>query len=101
MLRYFLVPDKKHRYIPVIALLQDRIGIYIHFAEDCAELQQQRRNSGLGLVAEVASGACVESHVTGAGSGKSGVFGMQAHRFSAKLHLTGERTAMGRTRHNN
>jgi hypothetical protein len=45
----------------------------------------------------VAPGTRVESNVAGAGSGKAGVFGMNAHRISAKVHLTGEQAPMGRT----
>ena len=55
MLRYFLLPDKNHRNIPAVAILQGKIGIYIHFAEDGAEFQEQRRNGGLGFVAKMAS----------------------------------------------
>src|ERR1700724_1554802 len=89
MLRRFLLADKNHGNIPAVALLQDRIGIYIHFAEDDAEFLQQRPKGGFGFVAEVASGSRIESDVPGAGSGKAGVFWMRAHRFGAKLHLTG------------
>lgn len=84
MLRYFPVSDENHGNVPAVAVLQESIGINIHFAEDSAEFQHQRRNGSLGFVAEVASGAGVESDVTRAGNGKSGVFGMRAHRFSAK-----------------
>lgn len=101
MLRRFLLADEDHRNIPAVALLQDRIGIYIHFAEDCTEFAQERRNGGLGFVAKMASRTGIERHVTRTGSSKAFVFGMGAHRFGAKLHLTGEQAPLGRTRHNN
>ncbi len=97
MLRRFPLADKDHRNIPAVALLQCRIGIYIDFPEDGAEFSQERRDGRLGLVAEVASGTRVESNVAGPGSSKAGVFGMNAHRFFAKLHLTGEQAPLGRT----
>jgi hypothetical protein len=97
VLRRFPLANKDHRNIPAIALLQDKIGIYIDFPEDSAEFSQERRDGRLGFVAKVASGARVESDVTGSGSGKAGVFGMGAHRLSAKLHLTGEQPRLGRT----
>jgi hypothetical protein len=97
MLRRFLLANEDHWNIPTIALLEDRIGIYIHFAEGGAEFSQERRDGRLGFVAEVASGTRVESNVAGPGSGKAGVFWMSAHRFAAKLHLTGEQAPLGRT----
>lgn len=89
--------DEDHRNIPTVALLQDRIGIYIDFPESGAEFSQERRDGSLGFVAEVASGTRVESDVAGSASGKKGVFRMSAHRFVAKLHLTGEQAPLGRT----
>ena len=97
MLRRFLLTDEDHRNIPTVALLQDRIRIYIDFPEGGAEFSQERRDGRLGLVAQVASGTRVESNVARPGSGKAGVFGMSAHRFVAKLHLTGEQAPLGRT----
>ena len=96
MLRRFPLADEDHRNIPTVALLQDRIGIYIDF-QGGAEFSQERRDGSLGFVAEVASGTRVESNVAGPGGGKAGVFGMHAHRFVAKLHLTGEQAPLGRT----
>ena len=89
MLRRFPLANKNHRNVPTVALLQDRIGIYIDFSEDGSEFSQERRDGRLGFVAEVASGTRVESNVAGPGSGKAGVFGMSIHHFGAKLHLTG------------
>jgi len=97
MLRRFPRAEEDYRNITTVALLQCRIGIYIDFPEGRAEFSQERRDGRLGLVAEVASGTGVESNVAGPGSGKAGVFGMSAHRFVAKLHLTGERAPLGRT----
>jgi hypothetical protein len=97
MLRCFPRSDEDHRNIPAVALLEDRIGIYIDFPEGGAEFSQERRDRSLGFVAEVASGMRIESNVAGPGSGKTGVFGMSAHRFVAKLHLTGEQATLGRT----
>ncbi len=97
MLRRFPLTDEDHRNIPTVAFLQNRIGIYIDFPEGRAEFSQERRDGGLGFVAEVAFGSRVESNVAGPGSGEAGVFGMSAHRFVAKLHLTGEQAPMGRT----
>ena len=97
MLRRFPLADEEHRNVPTVALLKDRIGIYIDFSEDGAEFSQERRDGRLGFVAEVASGTGVESDVAGAGSGEAGVFGMSAHRFVAKVHLTEERAPLGRT----
>src|SRR5712691_11917399 len=97
MLRRFPLSDEDHRNIPTVALLQDRIGIYIDFPEGRAEFSQERRDGRLGFVAEVASGTRVESNVARPGSGKAGVFGMSAHRFVAKLHLTGGQAPLGRT----
>jgi hypothetical protein len=93
----FVLADEKHRNIPTVTLLQDRIGIYIYFPEGGAEFSQERRDGGLGFIAEVAPGTRIESNVAGAGSGKTDVFGMSAHRLSAKVHLTGEQAPMGRT----
>jgi hypothetical protein len=97
MLGHFLLADEDYRNIPAVALLQDRIGIYIDFPESGAEFAQERHDSSLGFVAEVASGTRVESDVAGSGSGKAFVFGMGAHRLSAKLHLIGEQAPLGRT----
>ena len=97
VLRCFPLSDEEHRNIPTIALLQDRIGIYIDFPEGGAEFSQERRDGHLGFVAEVAFGTRVESNVAGPGSGKAGVFRMSAHRLVAKLHLTGEQAPLGRT----
>jgi len=97
MLGRFFLADEDHGNIPTVALLQDRIGIYIDFPESGAEFLQERRDRSLGFVAEVASGSRVESDFAEAGSGKAGVFVMSAHRFVAKLHLTGERAPVGRT----
>jgi hypothetical protein len=97
VLRCFPLSDEDHRNIPTVALLQDRIGIYIDFPEGGAEFSQERRDGRLGFVAKVTSGTRVESNVAGPGSGKPGVFGMYAHRFVAKLHLTGEQAPLGRT----
>jgi hypothetical protein len=97
MLRRFPLANKNHGNVPTVALLEDRIGIYIHFPEDGAEFSQERRDGRLGFVAEVASGTRVESNVEGLGSGKAGVLGMSIHHFGPKLHLTGERALLGRT----
>jgi hypothetical protein len=97
MLRRSPLANKNHRNVPTVALLQDRIGIYIDLPEDSAEFSQERRDGRLGFVAEVASGTRVQSNVARPGSGKAGVFGMSIHHFSAKLHLTGERALWGRT----
>ena len=97
MLRRFALSDEDHRNIPTVALLQDSIGIYIDFAESGAEFSQERRDDSLGFVAEVALRPRVDSNVAGPGSGKAGVFRMSAHRFVAKLHLTGEQAPLGRT----
>ncbi len=97
MLRRFPLADEDHGNIPTVALLQDRIVIDIDFAESGAEFLQERRDGGLGFVADVASGSRVESNVARPGSGQPGVFGMSAHRFVAKTHLTGERAPLGRT----
>ena len=93
----FPLANKDHRNIPAVALLEDRIGVYIDFAEDSAEFSHERRDGGLGFVAKVASWARVESDVAGAGSGKARVFGMRAHRLRAKPHLTGEQARLGRS----
>jgi len=97
MLRHFPLADEDHRNIPTVALLQCRVGIYIDFPEGGAEFSQERSDGSLGFVAEVASGTRVESNAAGPGSGKAGVFGMSAHRFVAKLHLTGDQAPLGRT----
>ena len=97
MLRRLPLADEDYRNIPTVTLLQNRIVIDIDFAKAGAEFSQKRRDVSLGLVAKMASGARVESHVAGAASGKAGVFGMSAHRFAAKAHLTGERAPLGRT----
>src|SRR6202171_3030399 len=97
MLRRFPLANKNHRNVPTVARLQDRIGIYIYFPEGGAEFSQERRDGRLGFVAEMAPGTRVESNVAGPGSGKTGVFGMSAHRFVAKVHLTGEPPPLGRT----
>ncbi len=89
--------DEDHRNIPTVAVLKDRIGIYIDFLEGAAEFSQERRDGRLGFVAEVAPGTRIESNVAGRGSDKPGVFGMSAHRLVAKVHLTGERAPLGRT----
>ncbi len=96
MLRCFPLADEDHGNIPAVALLEDRIGIYIDFPEDGAEFSQERRDSRLGLVAKVASWTRIEGNVAGSGSGKACVFGMSAHRLGAKLHLTGEQARLGR-----
>ncbi len=97
MLGGFPLANEDHWNIPAVAFLKDRIGINIDFAKGGAKFAQERRDGRLGFVAKVASGARVESDVTGSGSGKAGVFGMGAHRLSAKLHLTGEQPELGRT----
>ncbi len=97
MLGRFLLADENNGNIPTVALPQNRIGIYIHFVQDRAELSQERGDGGLGFVAEVASGTSIESNVAGTAGGKPGVFGMRTHRFIAKLHLTGEQAPVGRT----
>jgi hypothetical protein len=100
MLRRFPLADENHGNVPAVAHLQDRIGINIDFSQRGAELLQERRDGGLGFVAQVASGPRIEGDVAGAGSGKTGIFGMSVHRVVAKLHLTGEQAALGRTAHN-
>ena len=85
MLRRFLLTDEDHWNIPSVALLEDRIGIYIHFVEGGAEFPQERRNGRLGFVAEVAPGTRVESDITRPTSGKADVFNMSAHRFSREV----------------
>ena len=97
MLRRFPLANKNHRNVPTVALLQDRIGIYIDFSEDGSEFSQERRDGRLGFVAQVAFGTRVESDVAGTGCRKAGVFGMSAHRFVVKVHLTGGRAPPGRT----
>jgi hypothetical protein len=93
----FPFADENHRNFPIVALFQNRILIDIDLAKAGAEFLQERRDGGLGFVAKVASGARVESDVAWAASGKAGIFGMGAHRFGAKAHLTGERARLGRT----
>jgi len=97
MLCRFPLADEDYRNIPAVALLKDRIGIYIHFSECGAEFLQERRDGRLGFVAEVASGTRIESNLARSGSGKAGVFGMSAHRLVAKLHHTEEQAPLGRT----
>ncbi len=97
MLCRFPLANEDHRNIPAIALLQDRIDIYIHFAEGSAKFTQERRDGGLGFVAKVASWTRVESDVARTRSGKACVFRMSAHRLSAKPHLTGEQARLGRS----
>jgi hypothetical protein len=97
VLRRFPLSDEEHWNIPTIALLQNRIGIYIDFPEGGAEFSQERGDGRLGFVAKVTSGTRVESNVAGPGSGKAGVFRMGAHRLVVKLHLTGEQVRLGRT----
>ena len=97
VLRCFPLSDEDHRNIPAVALLKDRIGIYIDFPEGGAQFSQERRDGRLGFVAEVASWTRVESNVAGPGSSKAVVFRMSAHRFVAKLHLTGGQAPLGRT----
>src|SRR4029077_2155774 len=100
MLGRFPIADENHRNVPAVALLKRRIVVDIDFVEGGAELSQERRDGGLGFVAKVASRARIESDVAWAGSGKTCVFRMSAHRFVANLHLTGEQAALGRTAHN-
>jgi hypothetical protein len=69
MLRRFLLTDEEHRDIPTVALLQQRIVIYIDFAEDSAEFPQKRRDGALSFVAEVTTGTRVERDVERATSG--------------------------------
>jgi hypothetical protein len=64
MLCYFPLPDKDYRNIQPIALLQDRIGIYIDFSESGPKFSQERNDGSLGFVAEVTSGTRVEGNVT-------------------------------------
>jgi len=100
MLRCFPLANEDHRNIPAVALLQDRIGIYIDFPEDGAEFSQERRDGRLGFVAKVASWTRIEGDVAGRGSGKACVFRIGAHRLGAKLHLTGEQCAREERAHN-
>jgi hypothetical protein len=93
----FPLANKDHRNIPTVALLEDRIGIYIDLPEYSAKFSQERRDGGLGFVAEVASWTRIESDVAGTASGKACVFRMSAHRLSAKAHLTGEQARLGRS----
>src|SRR5260370_30187599 len=93
----FPLANEDHWNIPAVAFLKDRIGINIDFAKGGAKFAQERRDGRLGFVAKVASGARVESDVTGSGSGKAGVFGMGAHRLRARLRLTREQPRVGRT----
>ena len=97
MLRRFPLADEDHRNVPTVALLKDRIGIYIHFSEFRAEFPQERRDGRFGFVAKMAARTRVESNVARAGRGKAVVFGMSVHRFVAKSHHTGEQAPMGRT----
>lgn len=96
MLRRFPVANEEHRDIQTVALFQDRIVIYINFPKESVEFAQKRREGSLGLFAEVASGPSVEGNDAGAASSDVGVFGMGAHRFASKSHLTGERAGLGR-----
>src|SRR5258707_12553323 len=98
MLRRFPLANEDDRNIPAVALFQKRIGINIDFPKGGAELSQQRRDSRLGFLAEVASWTRIQGDVAGRGSGKARVFGMGAHRLIAKLQLTGKRAYLGRTR---
>ncbi len=97
MLRRFPPANEDDRNIPAVALFQNRIGINIDFPKGGAELSQERRDSRLGFLAEVASWTRIEGDVAGRGSGKARVFGMSAHRLVAKLHLTGKQACLGRT----
>ena len=97
MLRRFPLANEDHRNIPTVALLEDRIGVYIDFPEDSAEFSQERRDGGLGFVAKMASRTGIKGDIAGSGSGKARVFGMRAHRLSAKPHLTGEQARLGRS----
>ncbi len=97
MLRRFPLADEDHRNVPAVALLKDRIGIYIHFSEFRAEFPQERRDGRFGFVAKMAARTRVESNLARTGSGKAGVFGMSAHRLVAKLHHTGEQAPLERT----
>ena len=97
MLRRLPLADKDHRNIPTVALLEDGIIINVDFSEGGAELSQERRDDSLGFLAEVAPRTGVQSYVAGAASSETDVFGKSAHRWAAKLHLTGERAPLGRT----
>ncbi len=93
----FPLANEDHRNIPAVALLEDRIGVYIDFAKDSAKFAQERSDGRLGFVAKVASWTRVESDVAGTGSGKACVFGMSAHRLIVKAHLTEEQARLGRS----
>ena len=97
VLRRFPLAKEDHRNIPAIALLEDRIGIYIDLPEYSAKFSQERRDGRLGFVTKMASGTRIEGDVAGTGSGKACVFRMSAHRLSAKAHLTGEQARLGRS----
>src|SRR5260370_17491736 len=96
MLRRFSLADENHWNIPTVALLQDRIGVYIDFPESGAEFPQERLNGGLGFVAEVAPGTRVESNVAGPGSAKAGVFGIRPHHLPPKFNLPQNREHLGK-----
>ncbi len=69
MLGGFLLADEEHWDIPTVALLQQRIIIYIDLAEDRAEFAQERRDGGLSFVAEVTPRPGVERDVERTASG--------------------------------
>ena len=101
MLCRFALPDEDHWNIPPVALLQGSIPIHVHFVEGSIKLAQEWCDGSLRFVAKMAARPSVEGNVARARGGKAGVFGMLAHRFAAKWHLTGEQAPMGRTAHNN
>ena len=85
ILSYLACPKKNHRHVPAIAFSQNRILVNVYFAKRSVELAKQRRNRGLGFLAQMASRSRVKRHFARTRGSQARVFGMrsgfEAHGF--------------------
>lgn len=79
MLRRFPLADKDYRNIPPITFLQNGILIDIHFAQNRAELAENRNDGRFCFLAKKAAGTRVQGDVPGPRYAAAKIFRMPAH----------------------
>ena len=78
MLRGFAPGDENHRNVPSKALLQSGIFVDVDLAQRGAKFAQQGRDSGLCLLAKMASRSCVQRDVARTAGREPRIFGRVA-----------------------
>ena len=83
MLGGFVRTDENHGDVPSVAFFQNSIFVDVHFAENGAELAEQRGNGGLGFFAKVTAGARIERNAAWAAGRELRIF-----RGTARAHIS-------------